>query len=42
MCQNQYFADCSFKFSPGGISMCEELYAWYQDQVTDSTEVLIA
>ena len=27
MCQNQYFAACSFKCSLGGISMCEEVYA---------------
>ena len=27
MCQNQYFADCSFECSLSGISMCEEVYA---------------
>ena len=26
MCQNQFFADCSFKCSLSGISMCEEVY----------------
>ena len=40
MCQNQYFADCSFKCSLSGISMCEYVYG--KNQVTDSTEVLIA